>query len=240
MPGMNFRFEDTRHKLGVRISGQRNDFHEFYGMLNECWDCTMPDADDCSYKGVLTYFAYEVRHTFMGQRLTKLDGIPVKNWDDKVFKLFEEESERFEVGMEISWPQMLMICASWWECLRHKYIPSRIVAVMRYFTDSLDTLLQQRSRIQYAAIEPYLHGAVYAANPYLMLTMEYINVNYLKWAKYGPVSMKNLADMMDFARFGTYRYDSYLSRLKRQAKKLGCAVENLSLDVDDSVYDIEL
>ena len=103
---MHFRFENTEHKLGVRIWGDRRSFHELHELLSECWDCENADmsrAEGCSYIGVISYFSYEVRHAFMGDRLVTLDGKLVKEWSDEMFQLFEKEMERFEVGMEMSW-----------------------------------------------------------------------------------------------------------------------------------------
>lgn len=240
---MHFTFENTKHKLGLRIWGNRMSFHELHELLNECWDCTeidMSRAEACSYIGVISYFSYSVRHAFMGDRLVKVDGKPLKDWNDELFQLFEKEQELFEVGVEISWPQMLFIMASWWECLKHQDCPSSALPIMREFTDNIEHLLQQRNKTQYPAIEPYIHGAIYAANPYLMHTMEHINVDYLQWARIGKVSMDKMAEMMQCSAFGSWKYEDYMSTLKKHAKKLGCLVEELQQQVDDSVYDIEL
>lgn len=238
-----FRFEYTKHKLGVRIWGDRRSFHELYELLSKCWDCEDTDmsrAEECSYIGVISYFCYEVRHVFMGDRLVLLDGKPVKEWSDGLFQLFEDETERFKVGMELPWPHMLFILASWWECLKHQECPMRVIGIMREFTKEIEKLLQQRSKTQYPRIEPYLHGAIYAANPYLMHFMEYINSEYLHWSTICRTSLCSLADEMECAAYGTYRYNGYMSTLKKHAKKLGYPIEELRVQVSDSVYDIEL
>lgn len=240
---LTFRCENTKHKLGMRIWGDRRSFHDLHELLGLCWDCAnidMSQAEACSYIGVISYFSYEVRHAFMGSRLVLLDGKTVKKWSDEMFQLFEKEMDRFEVGMEFSWPQMLCIMASWWECLRHRDCPIRVLNVMRDFTANIEQLLQQRSKTQYPRIEPYIHGAIYAANPYLMHTMEYINIDYLLWSRYGRVSLNRLAEMMSCAAFDTYQYNDHQANLNRKAKKLGCSVEELRQTVDDSVYETEL
>lgn len=240
---MNFRFEYTKHKLGIKIWGDRMSFHELHELLCVCWDCEnidMSHAEACSYIGVISYFSYEVRHAFMGDRLVMLDGKPIKSWDDAMFQIFEKEQERFEVGMEFSWPQMLCIMASWWECLRHQDCPMRVVGIMHQFTEGIELLLQKKSKSQYPQIEPYIHGAIYAANPYLMHTMEHINVDFLMWSRISRVSLNQLAGMMACAAFGTYQYNDFMSTLKRDAKRLGCAIEEMRSQVEESVYDIEL
>lgn len=239
----HFRFENTKHKLGVRICGDRRSFHALHELLGECWDCESADmsiSEGCSYIGVISYFSYEVRHTFMGDRLVLLDGKPIRKWTDEILHLFEVETERFDVCLELTWPHMLFIMASWWECLRHQDCPMRVTGIIREFTEGLEQLLRLRSKTQYPKIEPYLHGAIYAANPYLLHFMEHVNYEYLRRSIFCRVSLSNLADEMECSAFGTYRYDDYMSTLKRYAKKLDCLIEELSLHVDDSVYDVEL
>ena len=88
-------------------------------------------------------------------------------------------------------------------------------------------------------MKPYLHGAIYAANPYLIHFMEHINYECLRWATFSRVSLSTLADEISCAVFGTYQYDDYLSTLKKHAKKLDFPIEELCAQVDESVYDIE-
>lgn len=240
---MNFTFENTAHKLGLRIMGSRDAFYKLHELLGECWDCAEMDmsrAESCSYVGVISYFSYEVRHTFMGDRLVKMDGKPMRDWSCERFQLLEKEPDRFELGMELSWPQVLFIMASWWECLRRRECPSGVLPVMRQYTENIERLLLQRSKMQYPALGPYLHGAIYAANPYLMHTMEHINVDYLKRSKFGHVTLDRLAEMMSCAAYGTWRYVDYMAGLRKYAKRLKCAVEDLEERVDESVYDIPL
>lgn len=238
-----FSFENTKHKLGIRIWGDRKSFHELHELLVDCWDCSedgMTLAEECSYIGIISYFSYSVRHAFMGDRLVKLDGKPLMEWSDEMFQLFEKEQNRFTVGMEYTWPQMLFIMAAWWECLKHHECPLRILPVMREFTDNIEMLLQPRSKVQYPDVKPYIHGAVYAANPYLMHTMQHVDVLYLYRAMLGRMTLKKLAEVMQYAAFGTYEYDDLISSLKSQAKKIGSKVEELSVQVDESVYEVEL
>lgn len=116
----------------------------------------------------------------------------------------------------------------------------RVLGIIREFTENIEQLLQQRSKTQYPKIEPYIHGAIYAANPYLMHFMEHINYKYLRWSTFSRVSLSTLADEMACAAFGTYRYDDFMCTLKKQAKKFDCPIEELRAQVDDWVYGIEL
>ena len=44
----------------------------------------MSSAESCSYIGIISYFSYEVRHSFMGDRLVTLEGKTVKKWNDEM------------------------------------------------------------------------------------------------------------------------------------------------------------
>ena len=116
----------------------------------------------------------------------------------------------------------------------------RVMGIMREFTENIEQLLQQRSKTQYPKIGPYLHGAIYAANPYLMHFMEHINYEVLRWSTFSRVSLSTLADEMACAAFGTYQYEDFMSTLKRQAKKLDCSIEEMRAQGDEWVYEIEL
>jgi len=240
---MKFYYENTKHKLGMQIWGDRGSFYELHELLSRCWDCAddvMSRAENCSYIGVVAYFCYTVRHAFMGDRLVKLDGKSINIWGDEMILLFEKEQKRFEVGVEFSWPQMLFIMASWWECLRRRECPAALLPVMREFAENIERLLQQRSKLQYPKLEPYVRGAIYAANPYLMHTMEHINIDYLQRTKMCKPSLDWLAEKMECSSFGTWQYEGYMATLRKYAKKLGCQVEDLEESVDEAVYDIEL
>jgi len=240
---VRLEFQNTKHKLGIQIWGDIDSFRELYELASECWirdDCETTRAEECSYIGVILYFCYTIRHTFMGDRFVKLDGKPVKEWSDDMMRLFEDEPERFMVGVDFTWPHVLFIIASWWECIKRHECPVRVLPIMRQFTENIESLLQERSKTQYPSIEPYINGAIYAANPYLMHTMEHINVEYLFTSKFGKISLRSLADMMRRSAFGTWEYEDYLTTLKKHAKKLGCQIEDLKEQVDDKIYDTEL
>lgn len=133
--------------------------------------------------------------------------------------------------------------ASWWECLRHKECPLGTQEVMMEFTENIERLLQQQSKRYYPQLKPYLHGAIYAANPYLMDTMEHVEQYYLQEADfYRRARLNELASIMEYASYGTLKYNDFLSHLKKQARKLKCSIDELrvDVDVDDELYNLEL
>ncbi len=244
IPKIQLSYESTRHKLGMRIWGDRKSFHALHEMLSDSWECEdmeMSSEESCSYIGIISYFSYEVRHAYMGDRLVTMDGKAVKEWNDEMLQQFEKEQDRFQVGMEFTWSHMLFIMASWWECLQHKECPSDMLNVMREFTKNIEQLLQKQSKRYFPKLEPYLHGAIYAANPYLMHTMEHVELYYLQEAKFWErPHTDELARIMECASYGTLDYNRYLAELDKQAKKLKCRIDELRVDVDDKLYNIEL
>lgn len=244
IPEIQLTFEYTKHRLGMRVWGDRMSLHALYEMISECWESSedgMSHAEESSYVGVFTYFCYEVRHAFMGSRLVTLDGKAVKEWDDEMIQLFEAERDRFRVGLDFTWSHWLFIMASWWECLRHKACPSGVLEVMREFDENIERLLLHQSKRNFPRLEPYLHGAIYAANPYLMQTMEHVESYYLHEARfYERARLDELAATLECASYGTWVYNNYLAELKKAARKQKCAIEELRVNVSDELYRLEL
>lgn len=240
---LRLKYENTPHKHGIRFWGSIEVFYELHELLVKCWssaDYEESRADECSYIGIMMYLSYEVRHAYMGGRLVRKDGVIIKKWNDELSGQFNAGNKAFEVGMELPWSQVPFIIASWWECIRRKDCPTRILPVLREFTENTEILLQSRSKTQYKYIEPMLHGAIYASNPYLMFAMELVDHKYLKSASYRRMSLNDLADLMNCAVLGTFDYSFHLDSLRKQAKRLGCNIEDMKMNYDDSIYDVKL
>lgn len=233
-----FTFEATPAKLGIRIMGNRNDFHELHENLWKCWKVEeMTPEESISYLGIISYFSYEVRKTFMGARIVKMDGkaLRANNWNDDTYDLFEKEQSRFQVGVEFSWPQYLFILSSWWECFRQYDCPLNLLHTLKLFENEADhILLNSYKKIE--DVRPYLHGAIYAGHPYLMHVMNEVHANYIEEAYYRRLTMKQLASHMERASVATESYKRFTKHLETTAKKLSCTVAELRADIDDAVY----
>lgn len=241
---MRFSFESTKHKLGMQVWGDRRSFMILHEMLSECWHCEddlMSRAEACSYVGVMASFSFEVRHAFMGDRLVTKDGKKVKTWDDEMFRSFEEDQDRFRVGLELPWSQMLYTMAAWRECLMRKDCPSGVLPVMRDFTENIKRLLQERSKKDYPSIEPFVDGAIYSGNPYLMHAMMGTTYDYLCLSQYRKATLSQLAEMMKYGVYGTDRHKKFVDHLKRNAKRCQCEIVELEFSDDYAeVCDIPL
>lgn len=233
-----FIFDITPFKLGIRIMGSRKDFLELHENLWKCWKSEeMTPEESISYLGIISYFAYQVRKAFMGARTTQMDGKTLRqnDWNDDTYQLFEKEQNRFQVGVEFSWPQYLFILASWWECFRLYDCPLDLLPTLKLFENEADRILVDNYK-KYEDIRPYLHGAIYAGHPYLMHVMNEVHANYIEEAYYRRLTMKQLASHMERASVGTESYKRFTKHLETTAKKLSCSVAELHADIDDFVY----
>jgi len=237
-----FTFKTTSFRLGIQVWGNRQDFRQLYESLWECWDVQeMTPEESISYLGIISYFAYEVRHSFMGDRLVTLDNKPVKqvDWDENMYIQYEKEQDRFQVGMELSWPQYFFCLASWWECVRQHDCPPMFLSTLKLFENEADKVLHENYK-QSESILPYLHGAIYGGHPYLMHVMNEVHANYIEDSFYKRPTMKQLAAQMERASVGTDSYISFIKHLENSAKRLSCSIANLHAGIDDSVYNAKL
>jgi hypothetical protein len=221
-------------KTGVRISGNRKEIMELHELVSQCWDVDHIDfspEENMSYIGVISYFAYEIRHAFMGNRIIEYEGkyTNIELWSHDMYETFENDMEHFTVGFELPWTHILFIMASWWECYRHIECPTELLPIMRDIEQGIADVIQESEPKNYQYIEPYLHGAIYAANPYLMHAMEQAEYLYKQaWLTRRP-TMKRLAEFMTYGAYGTSEYTALHKSLERNAKKYGCSVGELRL-----------
>jgi hypothetical protein len=221
-------------KTGVVISGKRKEMMELHELVSQCWDADHIDftpEEDMSYIGVISYFSYEIRHAFMGDRTIEFDGkyTSIDRWSRDMYDKFDNEMERFTVGVKLSWPHILFIMASWWECYRHTKCPVELLPIMRDIEKGITDIIQELEPKNYSYIEPYLHGGIYAANPYLMHAMDRAEDLYKEACYTRRTSMRRLAEFMACSAYGTPEYKNLHKTLERYAKKYGCSVGELRL-----------
>jgi len=237
------KVELTKRKLGVRISGNCDEFRTIYDYLSECWcddDYDTSPVLQVSYVGILGAFAYDLRHTFMGDRVVKLDGKKINAWSNRIAQLFEDEKDRFEVGLELSWPEILFILASYWQCHKVKDCPLELTEKMRFFQTETESLLKVASGKYFTLLEPYLHGAIYIGNPCLIQTMSHVILEYLSIGKFTKGSFADLAKLMSVSLYQSSAYSDFMGILKRAARKEKCEVYDISVDFGNRLENVEL
>ena len=111
---------------------------------------------------------------------------------------------------------------------------------MREFTEDLEGLLQARSKRDFPHVSPYFHGAIYAANPYLLHFMQHARISYLCLCKLGNCTLKQLGECLSCASYGTFKYNDFMETLKKEAKRNGCPIEDLKIQTDEFIKDVEL
>lgn len=232
----NFRYKHTKYGHGLQIWGPIEELREFHFLFADCWDTgenLMTPAENCAYKGVLAYFSYELRHAYMGVRLASLDGKEVKRWTGRTRTLFDDEPQRFEVGFELHWVHVFFILAAWGESLKHVDCTIPVMRAMRALTKGVEELLRERDEKGFSAIEPYLHGAIYSGNPYLMHFMDRAYNEYFFFANRGKVKLTKLAETLNLAVYGSMAYNMIMEMLEDSAKKYGCGIENLRTEIEE-------
>ena len=230
-----YKVELMPDKRGVRIWGDRDVFYKLHDDLCECWgdweNDGFTDEEGMSYKGVIAYFSYEVRHAYQGDRHVKKNGRWVDMHDAETCDQFCDENESFDVGVDFTWPQILFSMAAWWECYRHKDCPTSLLWQMREIEAGVDAMLKKVCNSgEYDLMEPYLHGAIYAANPCLRHVFEQVEYDYYRTSRLKRASMKKLASFFKYAVYNSPEYAELYDTLQRNAAKLGCAIHHLHLD----------
>jgi hypothetical protein len=89
-------------------------------------------------------------------------------------------------------------------------------------------LLKSVSNEYFDLIAPYIDGAIYAANPYLLHVMVRVDKEYER-SRRRP-SMKKLADMMRRSLYDTKEYDEFHRLLLSAAAEEHCDVADLGLE----------
>jgi hypothetical protein len=228
-PQMQFTIDLMPERTGIRIWGSRMAFHDLHqGIWNCIGDYEFEGENRVNYIGILYSFAYDVRHAFMGDRLVKRNGRFILEWSDELFQRFEDDSESFTVGVEFSWPQIIFALASLRECFRLRVCPAELLPVMVDIESEVRRLLKSVSGDYFDLIAPYIDGAIYAANPYLLHVMIRVDKEY-EHSRRRP-SMKRLAEMMRRSLYGTKEYDDFHQLLLSAAAEEHCDVADLGME----------
>jgi hypothetical protein len=230
-----FKIEVSENRKGVVIWGNRDAFRDTNRLLYDCWGDAdgMSDEEGITYLGVMSFFSYEMRHTSLGDRLVKFDGKPLEEWNDELFNLFETENSRFEVGLEIELAYIIFVLASWFECYRNRNCPQEALSILREMRDGVERAIKKASSTNYPRLKPFLYGALYAADPYLMHTMDYIHVTLkYAWSRY----MMELAEAMQATIYNSPEFNKLHKKLEDSAAELKCAVHQLTFADDDDKY----
>ena len=229
----DFKFECTTNRLGVRIWAEVKDFRKLYKLVSDSYPLLdgMTPAEQSSYLGVITAFAYDLRHTYMGSRLVSGEG---KTDDD------DPDDESRIVGVEFSWVDAFFYMAAWKECLMHHSCPSGVLPLMRKIQKGMESVLKKASKTYASELLPYLHGAIYAANPYLIQSMEYVILKSFDSSYSTKATLKELSSVMPCTSYGTEAYKRQMDFLKSEAERLNLPIEELSYDTGDAINDLEL
>jgi hypothetical protein len=225
-----FKIEVSQNRDGVVIWGSHDAFYDSEDLLADCWfnnEPNLSDEESISYVGIMAFFSYEMRHAGSAGRLVKFDGVPLKRLENKHFQLLETEASRFELGLELPWTYMFFVLASWWECFRNRECPQEALAILREMTDDVARALKKTSKSHFKRLSPFLYGAIYAADPYIMHTMRCVKSEVDYRFTY---PLRAMAEALEkYAVYNTPEYKDFHTMLDERAAELNCHVADLRL-----------
>ena len=224
-------FLATPHGAGVRLWGSCEELYEIYEVLDKFWE-PEENRNPLRYEldTLIGSFAYDIRKAFTGCRTIA-----------KKHPVTGEEGEWFAV--EITWTHVVFYFA----VLRHNmsYFPysEMELKAVNDLQESLYACMDKFCPRYSKSMKPFIEGAIYCGNEYLMAYMEDINYSHLSWLRYGTPKdgFRYLAtQLMYHTIYDTYPYRTMLSRLKASAKKLNCGINDLRFDYEnDPVFDFK-
>jgi hypothetical protein len=219
---------------GIRIWGNKDSFKLLYNRLNTCiGDDKLTHENEQTYIGVILSFLYDVRHVFAGDRLIRMNGMELLDWTENLFKLYKQDDERISVGLELSWPHIIYTLSALWECYRENDCPHELIRLTTALNDAVAELIKPISYGYYDLIEPYLRGAIYGADLYMMHAVCRIQYLFSKSRRNKRTTFLLLAGLLRCSLYGTKEYQDFHEELEAAAKGLHCSVADLSMDYDD-------
>lgn len=221
-------FIPTPHGAGVRLWGTQDELRQFYETLQRYWKPDQEAADPIELQrdNILGGFCCDIRHAFMGMRTVSL-----------VYPVDKTPGEYY--GVEITWAHVIFYFAVLRHNMRTRACSEEDVCLICQAEDALKESLCKFSKKYAKHLIPFLNGAIYCENPYLEQYMELINYEHLYKLRYSTPkeALGRMAYEMTCAIYGTFKYEDTLAQLKKEAKRLGCEVRELTYDYSKPPYD---
>jgi hypothetical protein len=120
-----------------------------------------------------------------------------------------------------------------WECYREADCPHELIPLTAALNDAVADLIRSISYGYYDSIEPYLRGAIYGADPYMMHAVCRVQFLFNKYRRHKRTTFLLLAGLLRRSLYGTKEYQDFHEELESAARDLHCAVADLSMDYDD-------
>ena len=209
----------TTHGYGVQIIGTREDLETLYVAIGKCWNPEEPTTQS----NMLASFSYDIHHTFMGMR------------DTRVINPVTKENGTF-FAMNYTWSTMVTYLATLRYHMARCVVSQDDFEVIEEFFDMFIDCLEEFAGKRAQDMLPYIEGdAFYVANPYLMQYWEHLELDFLDTMRFGTKKsgINGLGKMLTVCSYATDEYNYFLRILKKEAKRLNCEITELRTAGDD-------
>lgn len=212
----------TKRGMGVELWGNYDDLNNLYEVIGKLWN----DENKLSIKGfenrdkLISGLSYEIRKAFAGNRLKR-----------KTSHFSQEAVTCY--GTQISWVHFLFSLSALKYNMRYtettKYDLSMFLQIEFWLEKSMKDFDEVGSRNLIGFIDDGLYGA----NEYIYHCMRSVNMDYFLLGG-GKKAFRKLPELLKRGIFFSDEYRVYNTFLEKEAKRLGCAVNDMEID-DDSI-----
>ena len=215
----------TKHGMGVEIWGTYDDLSNFYDFISKFWN----NEDKLNLKGyenrdkLISGFSYEIRKAYEGVRLKR-----------NTSHFSQEEYIYF--GAEISWVHFLFTLSALKYNMLYAETTKYDISTLLLLEFWIENAMNKFDEVGAKNLTEFIEGGLYAANEYIYHYMRSINLDYDMLGG-GKKAFRKLPDLLQKGVYFTEEYNSFRSFLEKEAKRLGCDVNDI--DINDDFFDYD-
>ena len=211
--------------MEVELWGTHEDLNNLYEVLGRFWN----DENKLNINGyenrdkLISGFSYEIRKAFEGSRLKR-----------KTSHYSFEETEYF--GTQISWVHFLFSLTALKFNMRYSETSKLDISMILQIEFWLERAMNNYDEIGARNLVGFIDDGLYGANEFIYHYMRSINLDYFLLGG-GKRAFRKLPDLLQRGIFFSDEYKSYKNDLEKDAKRLGCDVNDMDIDDDNIDYD---
>lgn len=215
----------TKQGMGVELWGTHEDLNNLYEVIGRFWN----DENKLNINGyenrdkLISGFSYEIRKAFEGSRLKR-----------KTSHYSFEETEYF--GTQISWVHFLFSLTALKFNMRYSETSKLDISMILQIEFWLERAMNNYDEIGARNLVGFIDDGLYGANEFIYHYMRSINLDYFLLGG-GKRAFRKLPNLLQRGIFFSDEYKSYKNDLEKDAKRLGCDVNDMDIDDDNIDYD---
>lgn len=220
-----FYLISTKRGLGVELWGTFSDLKMLHEAVGKFWntDDTTARRGGENKDALISAFSYEIRKAYEGQREKRKSGH------------FSLESE-IHFGTHLSWVHILFSLSALRANMRFVGASKLDLAAFLQLEYWLEDAADSYDAVIARKLKPYINGALYQDNPYAYQFMRNINADYLTLGG-GKQAFRKLPELLTAGVYFTEEYKDLLAFFTREAKRLGCEIDDLEVNDDHIEYE---